>query len=271
MGGLFSSCRKPTERKNVRNIQVLPVGNADGHSQKTDYGVFCVSNTKSVKNSSTGETSDAQTKSSSPTEDFKLEEEEDSVSEEGKKECPPEKGVAPESLGVKKLSEENVKTILVQEGLVTNLKGLSSKGLAFEIVEKSRDDVVPPARLEEIIKSREKRAEPTVEEIKKKLFEAERRRKQLEEERIIRVRAMKKTETAGAIKAYEQKQKALEDQQTQKMDVAVAARQNHLREIRDKLKEKRRHANLVRQRKNLNLDDMDPPPPEEPRFRFHHN
>ncbi|ESO88287.1 hypothetical protein LOTGIDRAFT_165726 [Lottia gigantea] len=271
MGGLFSSCRKPTERKNVRNIQVLPVGNADGHTHKTDYGVFCVSNTKSAKNSTTGETSDTPTKSSPPTVDTNLEEKEDSFSE-GKKECPPQKGEAPESLGVKKLlSEENVKTILVQEGLVTNLKGLSSKGLAFEIVEKSREDVVPPARLEEIIKSREKRAEPTVEEIKQKLFEAERRRKQLEEERIIRVRAMKKTETAGAIKAYEQKQKALEDQQTQKMDVAVAARQNHLREIRDKLKEKRRHANLVRQRKNLNLDDMDPPPPEEPRFRFHHN
>ncbi|ESO94535.1 hypothetical protein LOTGIDRAFT_161235 [Lottia gigantea] len=93
--------------------------------------------------------------------------------------------------------------------------------------------------------------------------------KQLEEERIVRVRAMKRTETGDTIKAFIEKQKVFENHQTKKMDDAVASRQRYLREIRDKLKEKRQPEKQVRQRKEISLDDMDPPPKEEQSFNFH--
>ncbi|ESP02453.1 hypothetical protein LOTGIDRAFT_237958 [Lottia gigantea] len=154
--------------------------------------------------------------------------------------------------------EQQVIETLRNEGLITKLTGQSSKGLAFEIIQERPESVIPPARLEDMKRKKMQKEELTEQEIRQKLFEAERRRKQLEEERIVKVKSMEKTETAGAIQAFVQRQKLLEDQQTKKMEEAVVARQTRLREMRDKLKQKERHAQAVRERKQLNLDTITP-------------
>ncbi|ESP05682.1 hypothetical protein LOTGIDRAFT_152549 [Lottia gigantea] len=131
------------------------------------------------------------------------------------------------------------------EGLVLKLTGVAAKGVAFELSQEGKEIVPPPSRLLEIVEKKNKeKEEASVEDIRERLLQAERRRKQLVDERIVKVRKMIKTESPETVQAYIAERKALEHEQTKKMEDAVASRQMHLRSIRDRMKEKDNHARL---------------------------
>ncbi|ESP05675.1 hypothetical protein LOTGIDRAFT_152543 [Lottia gigantea] len=131
-----------------------------------------------------------------------------------------------------------------EEGLVLKLTGVAAKGVAFEISQNRAVVVAPPTRLLEMKKKNTEREDSSVEDIRERLLQAERRRKQLEDERIVKVRKMMKTESPETVQAYIAERKALEDIQTKKMEDAVASRQLRLRSIRDRMREKDNHARL---------------------------
>ncbi|ESO84291.1 hypothetical protein LOTGIDRAFT_239774 [Lottia gigantea] len=118
-------------------------------------------------------------------------------------------------------------------------------------------------------KKNTEREEASVEDIRERLLQAERRRKQLEDERIVKVRKMMKTESPETVQAYIAERKALEDIQTKKMEDAVASRQLRLRSIRDRMREKDNHARSVRQRRLVSLDSMGEAPREERQYSFY--
>ncbi|ESP05681.1 hypothetical protein LOTGIDRAFT_152548 [Lottia gigantea] len=133
------------------------------------------------------------------------------------------------------------------EGLVLKLTGVAAKGVAFELSQEGKAIVAPPPRLLEIVEKKNKeKEEASVDDIRERLLQAERRRKQLEDERIVKVRKMIKTESPETVQAYIAERKALEEIQTKKMEDAVASRQMRLRKIRDDMREKDNHARLER-------------------------
>ncbi|XP_067678323.1 DNA ligase 1-like [Haliotis asinina] len=155
-----------------------------------------------------------------------------------------------------RLEESMIMQALREEGLITKTKTESTGGVSFEIVAKDHA-MRPPPRLAKLEKRRKKKKALTEEEIQEKLERAEKRRKRKEQERLEKIKEIDKSDHLAALDSFAKHQQEKVEQTAQKMDQVIDNRERRMKEIRDKIKAKEKHAEEVRRRKLAQVDTSD--------------
>lgn len=77
--------------------------------------------------------------------------------------------------------------------------------------------------------------------------------KKKEEERLAKIKELEKTNTNSALEQFEELQRQKEDSVNKKLDTAAGNKEKKMKEMKDKIRERERRAEMVRQRKQLAL------------------
>lgn len=154
-----------------------------------------------------------------------------------------------------RLEEQRVIASLRDEGLIQRPVSRAACGMSFEIVADNSgmfgDGRRPPPRLAKLEKRRKTKRPLTEEEIQRKLERAERKKKELEQQRLAKIAALNKSDVLTALDSFASRQREQEQHQKSKEETAAENREKKLIEMRDKLKAKQEHAEAVRRRKQV--------------------
>ncbi|CAD5111942.1 DgyrCDS1204 [Dimorphilus gyrociliatus] len=149
--------------------------------------------------------------------------------------------------------ERDILANLQNEGLIQRPVSRAAGGFSFEIVSDEQAMGLnvrkPPARLMKLEKRKKKKRELTEDDIKAKLEKAELRRKKNEQERVEKAQ---KSSIQDALDKFADMQKSKENEFLCKEEIANEKKNERLKEMRERLRAKERHAEEVRQRKKLN-------------------
>lgn len=154
---------------------------------------------------------------------------------------------------------------LQSQGLLTATPARAQNGMAFEVMIAPEFGVLkrPPPRLAKLKKRKKKQSELTKEEVEEKLKAAEARRKRKEAKMIARLNtSAKERQVQAAMDSFVESQRTqTKSKMTQELDAAAQRREQHFRQLQQKLEEKKKHAEKVRQAKQERLSQT-PAPPE---------
>ncbi|XP_067126206.1 stathmin-2-B-like [Centruroides vittatus] len=147
-----------------------------------------------------------------------------------------------------RLEQKEIMQKLREEGLIFRPASRATGGLTFELVDENQYQTI--RRLPPILRQpKKKKKELTYEEITKKLEKAEKRRKEREEERLSKLATKDRIDQVSTAVAQQAELQRLK--QSEKMEASARSREQHLQELRKKLRAKEEHANKVRKRKQM--------------------
>ncbi|KAI0215807.1 hypothetical protein LSAT2_032131 [Lamellibrachia satsuma] len=157
--------------------------------------------------------------------------------------------------------EMRVMDSLRSEGLIQRPVSRAAFGLSYDIISEENGLTMekrPPARLAKLERRKKRRRQLTEEDITQKLEKADERKKELEQERLAKIQAVANmSDVNGSLDSTAKKLLAVEQHQKTKEEIAIENRQRRLEELQRKLRAKQEHAEIVRQRKKMAINEGD--------------
>ena len=162
-------------------------------------------------------------------------------------------------------SSNDILNGLRSEGLLAAF-GQKQGGMSFEVMIAPEFGILnkPPARLASLKSKKKKKKTLTKEELEAKMEAAEERRKRKEAKMIAKLNTSAKELQAHKVANTVEKelQVQAEEKMTKTLDKAAANREAHFKALKEKLEQKKKHAEKVRQAKLARLAE-DKPAEEE--------